>query len=368
MRNQEKSRKEDRVTLSEVEEPINAAAVCIPTNGFLRRSLILLVLLGFALSFSIGTKSQSLGWPQLTYVKKIWDSAPHCAFTDLRYFKGYFYCCFREGKSHSANDGYGGIRVIRSSDMDNWTPVAFFHDSRYDCRDPKLAMNIEKELMLTFTASKLNTDPNPADKMVYVSMACFSFDGVNWTKPQEMDVENQVAWRVTWNKGTAYTVGWHKKQGVRLYKSKNGLNYTKVCKFNITGFPNEGSLLFMPDGKLMALVRREELTRNFYIGTSKSPYTDWTFKEGTFFTGGPNMIMLPDSSVWACFRTFENFYPIVVLAQLTNDGMYVRLKLPSGGDCAYPGLLWYNNALWISYYSSHEDNKAKIYLAKVEFK
>jgi len=41
------------------------------------------------------------------------------------------------------------------------------------------------------------------------------------------------------------------------------------------------------------------------------------------------------------------------------------LKLPSGGDTSYAGLVWYEGMLWISYYSSHE-GKTCIYLAKVK--
>jgi hypothetical protein len=40
------------------------------------------------------------------------------------------------------------------------------------------------------------------------------------------------------------------------------------------------------------------------------------------------------------------------------------LSLPSGGDTSYPGLVWHDNVLWVSYYSSHE-GKANVYLAKV---
>jgi hypothetical protein len=40
------------------------------------------------------------------------------------------------------------------------------------------------------------------------------------------------------------------------------------------------------------------------------------------------------------------------------------LQLPSGGDTSYPGLVWHDDFLWVSYYSSHE-GKAKIYLAKL---
>jgi hypothetical protein len=42
-------------------------------------------------------------------------------------------------------------------------------------------------------------------------------------------------------------------------------------------------------------------------------------------------------------------------------------KLPSGGDTSYPGLLWHNDMLYVSYYSGHE-GKTSIYLAKVKIK
>ena len=41
------------------------------------------------------------------------------------------------------------------------------------------------------------------------------------------------------------------------------------------------------------------------------------------------------------------------------------LKLPSGGDTSYPGLVWHDNMLYVSYYSSHE-GRTSIYLAKVK--
>ena len=40
------------------------------------------------------------------------------------------------------------------------------------------------------------------------------------------------------------------------------------------------------------------------------------------------------------------------------------LSLPSGGDTSYAGLVWHDNLLWMSYYSSHEA-KTSIYLAKL---
>ena len=41
------------------------------------------------------------------------------------------------------------------------------------------------------------------------------------------------------------------------------------------------------------------------------------------------------------------------------------LTLPSGGDTSYPGLVWHEGQLWISYYGSHE-GKTNIYLARAQ--
>ena len=41
------------------------------------------------------------------------------------------------------------------------------------------------------------------------------------------------------------------------------------------------------------------------------------------------------------------------------------VTLPSGGDTSYPGLVWHDGKVWVSYYSSHE-GKAGVYLARVQ--
>ncbi len=50
---------------------------------------------------------------------------------------------------------------------------------------------------------------------------------------------------------------------------------------------------------------------------------------------------------------------------MTEHKMTRLLKLPSGGDTSYPGLLWHDSLLYLSYYSSHE-SKTSIYLARIK--
>ena len=55
------------------------------------------------------------------------------------------------------------------------------------------------------------------------------------------------------------------------------------------------------------------------------------------------------------------------LAKLTLETYEPVLTFPSGGDTSYPGFVWHEGLLWMSYYSSHE-GKTSIYLAKVKLK
>ena len=87
--------------------------------------------------------------------------------------------------------------------------------------------------------------------------------------------------------------------------------------------------------------------------------------------GGPEFIQLPDRTLWAATRDYAGTLvedgkkgATTVLARLTRDTIEPVLLLPSGGDTSYPGLVWHENLLWMSYYSSHE-GKASIYLAKI---
>ena len=107
-------------------------------------------------------------------------------------------------------------------------------------------------------------------------------------------------------------------------------------------------------------------TVNGHLGIARPPYTDWTWRDLGVRIGGPNMIRIPDGRFVAVVRMYDA--PVrTSLCWLDPDKgtMSESLRLPSGGDTSYAGLVWHDELLWISYYSSHED-KTSIYLAKVK--
>src|SRR2546423_431699 len=85
---------------------------------------------------------------ELLSVRRIWDQAPHNAFTSLLRFQDRWVCAFREAPAHVGPGVEGKMRVISSADTDRWDSVALLEDSRGDIRDAKLSVMPDGRLML----------------------------------------------------------------------------------------------------------------------------------------------------------------------------------------------------------------------------
>lgn len=330
---------------------------------FRRMTLLsgLLVALAGGCGFCMAAEP-SMDQPVLVEVRKIWDQAEHSAFTDLIRFKDRWFCTFREADSHVGGRD-GRIRVITSAEGRDWASAALIAESGVDLRDPKLSITPDGRLMIVAGGSVyqerrlLGRQPR----------VCFSADGRDWTAPAPVCESGDWLWRVTWHEGVAwgvsYRAGAPEGEVLALMRSTDGLRYERVRPLDLTGRPNETTLRFRPDGTMLALVRREAESRHAMIGSSRPPYTEWTWHETAHQVGGPNFVILPDGRMWAAGRSYPGGAR-TVLAHLTPTAYEPVLTLPSGGDTSYPGLVWHEGLLWMSYYSSHE-GKTCIYLARI---
>lgn len=318
----------------------------------------------------------------LVSVKKIWDQAPHCAFTDLAYWKGHFVCAFREGRAHVSTDGK--IRVLTSSDGDKWTPAALIALDGFDLRDAGLSITPDNRLMLNGGAAPRKVDGEAAPTGTFVS---FSDDGTTWTTPEIVVEPGYWLWRVIWHGGKAYGISYASVRppgadlSTALLTSDDGKKFSPLVRklFN-DGTPTEATLRFAADDTLFCLQRRDAGTRqpaspgagsptrkSAFLGESRPPYTDWQWHDLGIHVGGPNFIQLPSGNWIAAGRIFpDDKTPKTALCSLDVDKKTIQpiLQLPSGGDTSYPGLVWHDGMLWMSYYSSHE-GKTNIYVAKV---
>jgi hypothetical protein len=307
---------------------------------------------------------------ELVSVKKIWDQAPHNAFTDLARWNEQFYCAFREGRGHVSTDGH--IRILCSKDADTWTSASSISLDGYDLRDAHLSVTPDNRLMLLGGAAPRKKDGESAPTGSFVA---FSKDGKDWTKPRIVSEPGRWLWCVTWHEGKGYGVSYSASKDppdLSLLVSADGLTYKPlVPKLYGIGFPNETTLRFDRSGTCYALVRRDRGGDQPYsavLGISRGDYTQWQWHDlGPEFNGfgGPNLIQLPSGDWLTAGRMHQDgAHTALCHLDVTNHKMTKLLKLPSGGDTSYPGLVWHNNLLHMSYYSTHE-GKTSIYLAKI---
>jgi len=327
-----------------------------------------ILLTAAAAVFALSASALAAEKPEIVSVKRIWDKGKHNAFTDLIRFRGQFVCVFREARGHVGGDG--NIRVLVSNDGETWTSAATIAEKGIDLRDPKLSITPDNRLMIVAGGSVYKGGRKLLGRQPRVA---FSKDARQWTATHRILAEGDWLWRVTWHDKTAYGVSYHSPRGkdaqskpgtqVTLYKSKDGLKWSRVTDLNVPGRPNETTLRFTPDGTMIALMRRERGNRRGWIGSSKPPYKQWNWHETKHRLGGPNFIRLPDGDLWAASRHYPGGAK-TVLARMTTTSYQPVLTLPSGGDTSYPGVVWHKGLLWMSYYSSHE-GKTSIYLATI---
>jgi len=314
------------------------------------------------IGLAYGAEQSSASSPEIIEVVKIWESAQHNAFTDLIRFNDKWYCTFRECDKHVYGKD-GTIRVIVSNDGSNWKSAALLKEKGIDLRDPKLSITPDDRLMLLMGGSVYQ-----GKKLVSRQpRVVFSTNGKTWAPIKPILSKGDWLWRVTWHKGRAYGTSYDiTKEGwaIKLFSSLDGIKYDLITELEVTGKPNETTLRFLDDDTMVALIRREGENRHAWIGSSKPPYTQWNFNDCGHQVGGPNFIVLPDSSLWASGRSYPGGAKTVVakFGLKTYDPV---LTLPSGGDTSYPGMVWHEGMLWMSYYASHE-SRTSIYLAKIK--
>ncbi len=302
--------------------------------------------------------------PVLVESRRIWDKAPHNAFTDLLRHKERWYCVFREGRAHVSPDG--ALRVITSSNGQQWESLALIKSPKYDLRDAKITATPNGQLMLNGAGMIADA------KVRYYSYSWFSSDdGRTWDDGHQIGDPGFWLWRAHWHRGAVYSMGYNTqrdrtKRTIKFYTSRNGRKFETIIDcVPVANGCGEDKILFLSDDSALCLLRHETGDKMAQLGVAKPPYTEWSWRDLNYRIGGPNMIQLPDGRILAVTRLY-NGGTRTSLSWLDPDKARLTevLKLPSGGDTSYAGMVLHGGLLWISYYSSHE-GKTSIYLAKV---
>ena len=306
-------------------------------------------------------------------VERIWEG-DYCAFTSLVQYKGVYYCTFREATAHHFNpkdlSTAGRIRVIASKNGKKWHSVIELKEDGVDLRDPKLHLMPDGHMMLLFGGAYVDEQ----SKRHLVPKVCFTEDGKTYSEvqplildPQLADPTNEWLWRLTWHNGTGYGVVYGSQ--FALVKTTDGIHYELITELGLDRFPNETTIRFLSDGTMTMLVRTEQGDKHGMWGVSRPPYTEWEWTETNLILGGPDYLVLNDTTLAVGTRSLYGSEKMMLLKGKPDGKFEEVCLLPSGGDDnSYPGMLVVGNELWVTYYSRHATPKASIYLARVPLK
>lgn len=303
----------------------------------------------------------------------IWSSNKHAAFTDLIRHGDAWYCVFREGTTHMSLDG--NIIVLQSNNAQEWQEHSRLSFQGADLRDPKLSIDPANRLILS--AGIRWAVPNTSASKLYSVAWVLNADKLSWLEPI-MDATSQGTWRwaITWHQGIAYSVGYSGAdlQGC-LYRSLDGLHWEAWVKPffpKAKVFTNESSLV-SDGGRLLCLTRRDAAGgANAVLGQSDGDCKNWNWRQLSLAIGGPKLLKLSNREYVMAVRriNYQHWRAKTRLYKVNPDTGRLKLwhTLSSGGDCSYAGMVEQEGKLYISYYSSHENDQPRIYLAVIPLK
>lgn len=346
----------------------------------------------------------------LTPVRRIWDQSrvtdrekTRMELTDLIFYKGNWYCGFREGLIHGSHPS-GRARIIRSPDGEKWESVALFAWDAADVREPKFSVTAEGTLVvntsLYFVSKKERSNGGyyqldrrvglPHDEsesgVVRQSVTWLSSDGRNWSSAYACPSGvNTWRWEVSWFNGMGYSIG-HPGLGGKdlrgtLYRTRDGQSW-RVLRQEI--YPdvegNEAALTFDANNQAICLLRAGKTSVE--IGTGKPPYyqewewttarVDWNgdgvlrpAKEVIIGSlGGPKIFQLRDGRMVGLGRArgpgraggSVNLFWV-------DPKQAIMTRFAELDGTSYAGAVEHEGAIWVS---CADSDAAGIYLGKVK--
>ena len=338
-------------------------------------------------SFAISVQADPLPEVAVTNVRRAFHNGEHNAFTDMVRWKGKIWLTFR-----SCPDGHmvhptSTIKVLSSTDGNDWNEEHSFSVTRRDVRDPHFL--IFKSKLFIYTGTWWTGDDTlPREDYninQHLGYAVYTDDGESWSEPVQLEgTYGHYIWRAAVHDGKAYLCGRRKRNYSEqeggagapkivesaMLESDDGLVWRYHSLFQ-TEHGNETAFLFEDDNSLLAVSRMDG--RSSRLITAESPWNEKKRVEIDSYIGGPLLVKWNNRYVVGGRRnTGEG--PRTTLYWLDGEKLEQFAELPSGGDNSYPGFVELDDGSGlISWYSSHEKDEngepiTAIYLAELALK
>lgn len=291
--------------------------------------------------------------------KMIWEGDNYASFTSLRYYDGVFYCSFRNANKHADTEGNdcGIIKIIKSKDGEVWEYLLTFSEKGFDLRDPQLSITKDNKLMLITNKVKYQQG-----KAVY-RQTCYAYiDNDNDQKPLtplvfEPVLDGNWLWNVEWIDGNA--CGFIYSPYFAFTKSQDGIHYRITERILLDDSPSEASMMKF-GRRIVTVVRRNT---NSLIGIFDKNKWEW-FDSGQK-VACPKLIKIK-KNLYVVGRYYgEKKQTALFKVDMKRHVLKFVLGIPCKTDCGYPGVVYKDKLLYISYYSG-DGKKSNIYMAKIK--
>ncbi|APE03769.1 hypothetical protein BM526_04515 [Alteromonas mediterranea] len=306
-------------------------------------------------------------------LKRISKPAAHSAFTDLienpfDESRKTLLCCYRQATNHVSADGLLIILTIDKKSFRVLTRVRI-QENDADLRDPKFSYDGKRLILTTYAKTYLDSG-----KMVTKMLTYFSTSGQSWSGKNSFGNSGWWLWNHAWFNSQAYGFAYNRPSNtLSLYKGDptRTMQLHKDDVFNLNkqgkGYPNESTILFNDKGNASVFLRRDADSFSAQFGTSKPPYTKWEWHDLGIYIGGPAAVALSANLFIVAGRHVDwetrQFTTKIWLFDSELKKLTQMYTLPSSGDTSYPGLVVEGDHLYVSYYSCHVDDQARVYIA-----
>ncbi|MHA1253190.1 MAG: hypothetical protein ACTSRP_24625 [Candidatus Helarchaeota archaeon] len=322
-------------------------------------------------------------------ISEVNSDAIHNAFTDMIYFKGYFYLTFRSASKHVPTDD-SIVKILKSKDAKDWENVKEFKMDGKDIRDPKFGI-IKGKLFIYLIIREITSETKGEIATTYYS---YSEDGKSWCSIKEIEPKGMRFWRPKTFDNKSWFCPIFTSGQVNLYNSSDGINWEKISIIYDEPEADETDFIFKRGGSIIAITRLQKLgifgdsESRTLISTSKSPYKEWDHKVDSLSRlDGPCLFNI-SGRIFAVARfqpeedgLFQNSGSSfskkrTAIYYIKDDNIIYLSDLPSCGDTSYPGAVVRGQYLYISYYTSDiardypwflgQISSAKVYIAKIK--
>ena len=286
----------------------------------------------------------------------IYENNDYAAFTSIIDYENRMFIAFREGPNHapSSDEENGCIRVLENVSGE-WNVIATIADATKDLRDPFLTI-VDNHLRMYIMCNSFEGGEYHQAGTLYTD-----YINGNWSELRAVNHDlshTGCFWRVRKYGDKYYSVAYCKQEYPTLMSSDDGINWTAVTEIQISNeYLNEADMCFIGDRMYVCIRKALPYTAPSYWCMADYPFTDFTWKEMEIHLESPALIRLPYSQTMLLSgreRDGTGTNANVSLFSVDVDGKLERITQLDGGfgsDRGYPGFLYKDGKLFLSYYT-----------------